>query len=69
MYCETHCSYIFIPETHTNVFESDNGIVRKMPYPIPLLVSLESGINSVSSACSVVETELIDTAALFLVTI
>jgi hypothetical protein len=50
MYCEAHCSYRFIPETHTNIFECDNGIVCKMPYPVTVLVTLGFGINTVSSA-------------------
>jgi hypothetical protein len=48
--CEAHYSYRFISVTHTNISERDNGNVCKMPYPLLLLVTLESGINSVSSA-------------------
>jgi hypothetical protein len=46
--------------------ERHNGIVCKIPYPVTLLVTLESGINSLSSATCVVETELHDIVALFL---
>lgn len=64
--CEAHYSYRFIPETHTNISERDNGNVCKIPYPVLLLVTLESGINSASSAGRMVKTELTDIVPLFL---
>jgi hypothetical protein len=64
--CEAHSSYRFIPETHANISKHDDGNVCKMPYPVLLLVTLESGISSVSSASLMVETEVNDIVALFL---